>query len=170
MTALFALGWYMTTLSYYDPWYQRAFDWHKGAGMLFLALAAARLLWAMLERPVSAAHATAPWQRIAARSAHHLLYLMTLLVPLSGYLISTAKGDGISVFGWFTVPALLPTVDQGEELAGKFHYYLAFGTAYLVGLHALAAAKHQFLDRDGTLGRMVSGPSAPLQPEGRNAR
>ena len=170
MTALFALGWYMTELSYYDPWYKLAFDWHKSAGILFLGLAAARLLWAMAERPVAAAHGTASWQRGAARGAHYLLYVMTLVVPVSGYLISTAKGDAISVFGWFEVPALLPSVDQGEELAGQLHYYLAFGTAYLVGLHALAAAKHQFLDRDGTLGRMISGPTVPLQPEGRNAR
>jgi cytochrome b561 len=158
MVALFALGWYMTEINYYNPWYTRAFDWHKGVGMLMLGLALARLIWSRLDRGPALPEGMNALERAAARSAHFLLYAMTLLIPISGYFISTADGSGIDVFGWFEVPALLPASNGREELAGTLHYYLAFGTAYLVGLHALAALKHQFLNRDGTLSRMLGRP------------
>ena len=156
--ALFALGWYMTEISYYDAWYKRAFDWHKGVGVLIFGLALARLIWSRLDRGPALLPETSVLQRVAVHSSHFVLYAMTLLIPISGYFISTADGSGIDVFGWFEVPALLPPSKGREELAGTLHYYLAFGTAYLVVLHALAALKHQFVDRDGTLSRMLGSP------------
>ena len=158
MVALFALGWYMTEISYYDPWYKRAFDWHKAVGMLMFGLAAMRLIWSRLDRGPALLPETSALERFAIHSSHFLLYAMTLLIPISGYFISTAEGSGIDVFGWFEVPALLPASKGREELAGTLHYYQAYGTAYLVGLQALAALKHQFQNRDGTLSRMLGQP------------
>jgi cytochrome b561 len=74
---------------------------------------------------------------------------------LSGYLISTADGRGIDVFGLFSLPATLSGVENQEDIAGKVHQSLAFILVALVVLHALAALKHHFLDRDATLKRML---------------
>ena len=74
---------------------------------------------------------------------------------LAGYLISTADGRGISVFGWFDVPASITSIPEQEDVAGAVHFYLAWGLVILAGLHGLAALKHHFIDRDTTLLRML---------------
>jgi len=79
---------------------------------------------------------------------------------LSGYLISTADGRPISVFGWFEVPALLTSIPNQEDVAGLVHEYLAWGLVILAGLHGLAALKHHFIDRDPTLLRMFGRADA----------
>ena len=60
------------------------------------------------------------------------------------------------MFGLVEIPALFPAVKQMEDLAGKVHYFLAFGTAWLVAAHILAALKHHFIERDDTLNRMTN--------------
>ncbi|MNR57354.1 hypothetical protein D3C85_1781150 [compost metagenome] len=74
---------------------------------------------------------------------------------ISGYLISTAEGVAIDVFGWFSVPATLSGLPEQADVAGVIHFYLAWSLVVLAVLHALAALKHHFLDRDPTLTRML---------------
>jgi cytochrome b561 len=81
-------------------------------------------------------------------------------VMISGYLISTADGRAISVFGWFEVPALITSIPDQEDIAGLIHEYLAWGLVIFSGLHALAALKHHFIDRDPTLKRMLGRADA----------
>jgi len=77
----------------------------------------------------------------------------------SGYLMSTADGRPVEVFDWFSIPAL--THDKSlEKPAGATHEILAHVTILLVIVHALAAFKHQFYDRNGVLSRMWSGSSS----------
>jgi cytochrome b561 len=73
---------------------------------------------------------------------------------ISGYLISTADGRPISVFGWFEVPALITGIPNQEDRAGDVHFYAAWALVILAALHALAAFKHHLIDRDDTLRRM----------------
>ena len=156
LAAQFTLGWYMTELSYYDRWYHDAPAIHKACGILLWLLALLRILWAIYDRPPPLAAGMRNWERLAAKASHSTLYLMTLLIPLSGYLISTAKGHAIDMFGLLELPALFPPVEQMEDLAGKAHYFLAFGTAWLVAVHVLAALKHHFIEQDDTLIRMIN--------------
>lgn len=93
-----------------------------------------------------------------------LLYVLLLVLLLSGYLISTADGKPISVFGWFEVPALFSGAGQQADLAGDVHLWLAWSLVLLSALHALAALKHHFVDRDTTLKRML-GYRIPLTSE-----
>jgi len=92
-----------------------------------------------------------------------LLYLLLLAIVLSGYLISTAKGQGISVFGWFELPALITDLPQQADIAGKAHYWLAMILLGCIALHALGALKHHFIDRDSTLRRMLRPESSHSQ-------
>jgi cytochrome b561 len=73
---------------------------------------------------------------------------------MSGYLISTADGRAISVFGWFSVPATIQGISNQEDIAGAIHWYGGCFLMAMVGLHALGAIKHQIIDQDGTLSRM----------------
>lgn len=160
---LIGMGWWMVGLGFYDPWYHRAPELHKTLGMLALVLAVLRIGWAISERPPGLVESLHAWEKLAATAAHHLLYLVTLAIPVTGYLISTARGEGIDLYGWWEVPALLPAEKGREEWAGVLHAYLAYGTLALVGLHASAALKHQFIDRNGTLRRML-GPQVKQPP------
>ena len=90
----------------------------------------------------------APW-------AHGLLYVLLILVMISGYLISTAEGRPIEVFDWFAVPATLSGIEHQEDIAGEIHELLAFALIGLSLFHAGAAFKHHFHDRDATLRRML---------------
>ena len=96
-----------------------------------------------------------PWELRLASLVHGLLYLLLIVIVLSGYLISTAKGQGIDVFGWFTLPALITGLPEQADRAGLVHYWLAISVLVLAGLHALGALKHHFIDRDNTLRRML---------------
>lgn len=152
---LIGLGWYMVGLTYYDPWYNDSLTTHRALGMLVLALAVLMLVWRIYSRPPALVATIKPWERVAAKAVHATLYLMMLAIPITGYTISTSAGGTIPVFGWFEIPALYPVDEPLRDFAITVHYYLAYGTAFLIALHALAALKHQFIDRDGTLGKML---------------
>ena len=87
---------------------------------------------------------------------HRLMYVLMYLLLLSGYLISTADGRGINVFGLFTVPASISGLQNQADIAGEVHQWFAFTLIALVVLHVLAALKHHLVNRDQTLKRMLS--------------
>ena len=155
---LFLLGEWMEGLDYTHPWSISAPDWHRSLGILLLAVLLPRLAWRLL-RPVAPEGTHKPWERIAGRLMHSMLDIATLAVILSGYLISTADGRDVAVFGWFEVPALFTGVNEQESIAGMWHEWLAIALLVLAGLHAAAALKHHFVDRDRTLRRMLSPTS-----------
>ena len=149
--ALFGFGLWMTGLDYYDPWYRRAPDLHKSVGVLLFILMGLRLAW-RVGNPVPRAP---PRQRRLAAASHRLLYLLLFAVMIAGYLISTADGRPITVFGLFKIRATLSGLDNQEDIAGAAHELLAFALIGLAALHALAALKHHFIDHDRTLQRML---------------
>lgn len=150
---LFALGLYMVGLTYYDRWYQTAPNIHRSLGVIVGALMVFRVVWRAINIHPEAQGVS--WERIAAKIVHHLSYLLIFAIIVSGYLISTAKGQPVAVFGWFEIPALISGIDNQEDIAGLVHELLAYGMVGLVGLHAAAALKHHFIDRDSTLTRML---------------
>jgi cytochrome b561 len=152
--ALFALGWWMTGLTYYDAWYNLAPWWHRSAGMLLLAITLLRVLWRLFQ-PTPQDRGM-PWEMIAAHVGHWLIYALLFVVLISGYLISTAEGSGISVFGWFSVPALVSDLPDQATLAGEVHWYSAWALLILSLGHVLAAYKHHLFDRNDVLRRMVN--------------
>ncbi|WP_017938576.1 cytochrome b [Zestomonas thermotolerans] len=152
---LFGLGLWMVGLDYYSSWYRSAPALHKAIGLCLFAAMLLRLVWRFLSPPPPLLDSYGPLTRLGARLGHGLLYLGLFAVIISGYLISTADGRGIEVFGLFEVPALVSGLPNQEDVAGLVHEYLAWGLVSLSVLHALAALKHHFIDRDVTLKRML---------------
>jgi len=112
-----------------------------------------RLFWAAFSiRPEIIG---AAWERLVALIVHRAHYALMLGVMISGYLIPTGRGAGVDVFGWFTVPALLRFTERQGDIVGLIHWGFAWAVMALAGLHAAAALKHHFIDRDATLTRML---------------
>ena len=150
---LFALGLWMVELTYYDDWYRQAPALHKAVGILLFLTVALRLVWRLASsRPQPIGR---PWERRVAHAVHALLYVLLFATMSAGYLISTADGRSIDVFGLFSVPATVHGIDRQEDVAGVVHLWLAWILVLLAAVHALAALKHHFLDRDATLERML---------------
>ncbi|MFW9079516.1 cytochrome b [Pseudomonas sp. P2757] len=152
---LFALGLWMVGLDYYSTWRKDAPDLHKSIGLVLLGVMVLRVLWRFISPPPPTLQSYSRMTRIGAKFGHGFLYVALFAVMLAGYLISTADGVGIPVFGLFEVPALVSGLPDQADTAGVIHFYLAWALVIFSGLHALAAMKHHFIDRDATLTRML---------------
>ncbi|MHC8307794.1 cytochrome b [Pseudomonas sp. PB3P13] len=155
VVGLFASGLWMVGLDYYSTWRKDAPDLHKSVGLVLLAVMVIRVLWRFVSPPPSTLESYSRMTRIGAKFGHSFLYLSLFAVMIAGYLISTADGVGIPVFGLFEVPALVSGLPAQADTAGLIHFYLAWALVIFSGLHALAALKHHFIDRDATLNRML---------------
>ncbi|WP_407333744.1 cytochrome b [Enterovibrio sp. 27052020O] len=154
---MFAAGLWMVDLTYYSSWYKTAPHWHKSVGICIAALTVFRLIWRAVKGTPNIEGSR--FERTAAHAAHHTLYLLLFVIFASGYLISTSDGRPIDVFNWFAVPALGELFPDQSDIAGAIHYYAAFVLIGLAVLHAAAALKHHFIDKDDTLRKMIGGKS-----------
>lgn len=152
---LFALGLYMTSLDYYHPWYHAAPWWHKSLGLLTLFLLGIRLCWALIQSKPQPLIQHNPWEVWTARITHILLYLLLILICISGYFIATLKGEGIDFFGLFELSSVIESLEDPDDWIGGFHLWAAVALMILSLLHAGAALKHHFVDKDATLKRMI---------------
>ena len=152
--ALFILGLWMVELTYYDDWYKQAPFIHKSIGVSLFFLTLLRLLWRKLNSVPENLSTHSAVERSAAKFVHIALYVLLFSIMLSGYLISTADGRAIDVFNLLSIPATLYDIDKQEDIAGVIHLVLAIALISLVTVHAGAAIKHHFIDKDRTLKRM----------------
>lgn len=154
--ALFASGLWMVELGYYDNWYYEAPWWHKGIGVITAVLVVVRWLWLCLRQSPPALPSIPHWQRIVARVVHQLMNIAIILLFVSGYFMVTAKGDPLVVFNWFSLPAITSGKSGWSDIAGTLHLALAWFIISIAALHALAALKHHFVDKDATLKRILA--------------
>ena len=152
---LFVLGYWMVDLDYYSEWYRQAPALHKSIGMTLFIVWMGRIVWRYTQMTPQVLATHKSWEVKVAKLTHAFLYLLILLIMLSGYLISTADGRGIEVFSLFTVPSMGELIANQEDIAGDIHEWLAYIVIGLAVLHALAALKHHFIDKDQTLIRIV---------------
>jgi len=150
---LFAVGLWMVDLSYYSEWYRTAPHWHKSIGLLLAGLTLFRLFWKIVT--ASPKVEGAAYEVIGAKLAHLGMYAILLALFTSGYLISTEDGRGIDVFTWFTVPSLGALFENQADIAGQVHFYAAWSLIIIAAVHAIAALKHHFINKDNTLRKMI---------------
>lgn len=156
---LFGVGLYMVDLGYTDPLSNVLPEWHRSLGILVGGAIVLRLLWRLVSPPPEPLPNYQRIEHIMAMLMHWTLYALMAAIVISGYLISTADGRGVSVFDWFEVPAVTGRVSNLEDIAGEVHFWLAWALIVLSSMHALAALKHHFIDRDRTLRRMITPSS-----------
>ena len=153
----FTMGLLMTEMSL-SPTRLQYYSWHKWAGVTILGLATMRLLWRLTHAAPAYPQTMPGWQKTAANALHGLLYVLMFAVPVSGYFYTLAAGYPVVYFGLFELPVLIAKNDELKPVLKEVHFWLNMGLAASVGVHLAAALKHQFIDRDGILKRMM--PSA----------
>ena len=151
----FPLGIYMADLPL-SPTKLQLYSYHKWIGITVLMLAILRVLWRISHRPPALPASLPRWQQIATHAEHHSLYLLLLLIPISGWLMSSAKGFQTVWFGILPLPDLVAKNKALGNFLQETHELLNFTLMGLVSLHILAALKHHFIDHDGILVRMLS--------------
>lgn len=133
------------------------YDLHKSFGLLVLFLMVLRTSWMLSNpKPLSMPHSKF-WERIAEKSVHWIFYVVLFLMPISGWIMSTASDHIPRFFGLFSLPAPFVTVgnEQLAELMEDTHEALGYFLIFLIVIHVLAALKHHFIDKDEVLRRML---------------
>jgi cytochrome b561 len=157
--AQFPLGWWMQEIPKQPPGPRvEAFNLHKSAGLLIVALMLARIAW-RLAHPAPALPAMPRWQARLAHATHLMLYTALVALPLTGYLGSAFSGYPVRFFG-MTLPAWAGKDLELKEWMSTAHLTLAWALLLLFALHMGGVAKHMLVSRDGLLRRMGWGKSS----------
>lgn len=152
--AAFPLGVYMHELPL-SPGKLQLYSYHKWIGVSVFLLAVLRIAWRITHRPPPLPSAMPQWEQIAAHATHYLLYGLIFAIPLSGWLMSSAKGVQTVWFGVLPLPDLVSKNKELGESLKVVHESLNILMLGLVLTHAGAALKHHFIQRDGILARMI---------------
>ena len=151
---LLALGFYMSDLPL-SPDKLKFYSWHKWAGVTAFLLLAFRLIWRVTHRPPALPVSMPKFMQFAAHAGHLALYGLMIAIPLSGWLMSSAKGFQTVYFGLLPIPDLLDKNKELGDLLKSVHESLnLLFIAVLLG-HIGAALKHHFIDKDDILTRML---------------
>lgn len=129
---------------------------HKSLGVIVLILMLARLAWRSAN-PAPQPLGREPVLNTIAHLLHVVLYLLLIIQPLAGILMSQAFGYPVSVFGLFRLPSLIWQSPTLGAFFGDVHTATAVLLTIAVLVHAVAGLKHHFVDRDRTLMRMIHG-------------
>ena len=148
----FPLGLYMADLPL-SPQKLQYYSWHKWIGVTIFLLVLVRILWRIGHKPPVPVPMPR-WQLVAAEIVHYLLYVLMVIVPLSGWLQSSAKGIQTVWFGVLPLPDLVHKNKELGDALHEVHETLNYVLLLLFGIHLAAALKHQFIDKDHLLSRM----------------
>lgn len=150
------LGLYMADLQL-SPTKLQLFAYHKWLGISILILVVIRLLWRVTHRPPALPASMPARQQRFAHGITHGMYLLMFLVPLTGWLMSSAFGKPVVLFGiqQLQLPDLIGVSEQAGKFFKEAHEICNYIFGTLLSLHILASLKHHFMDRDDVLARML---------------
>lgn len=155
----FTLAVYMVDLPL-SPLKLKYFSWHKWIGITVFLLALARVAWRSTHRAPALPASMPAWQRRAAGALHGVLYALIVIIPVTGWLYSSAAGVPTVYLGVIALPDLVPKDKPLAELLKAVHVTLNYTLLVLVVMHVVAALQHHFIVRDEVLARMLPGVRA----------
>jgi cytochrome b561 len=128
---------------------------HKSFGMTVLMLAILRLLWRLKNPPPELPDHMTPLERKLARATHIAFYVLLFAMPLTGWMMSSAKNYSVSWFGLFTWPNLIGKNETAFDILRATHDTMSVILLSIAVVHILAALKHHFWNKDNVLLRML---------------
>lgn len=145
----------LTMGDYPDMIKKDVYFWHKSIGMMMLAAIIFRFGWRLYSKPPASLPSHKTWEKILAKTIHYLFYIALIVMPMSGWLMSDAKGYPVNVANLFTLPHLIEPNDDLGKLFRATHGYAGYVLIGCFFLHVAGALKHHFVDKDSTLKRML---------------
>jgi cytochrome b561 len=130
---------------------------HVTLGVSILLLTVLRIVWRIIHTAPAYPASMKRYEVVASKSLHGLFYILLIAIPLTGWIAFGGFSEEVpamaqaQVFGLFAMPQPPFT----GEWAGELHSLGANAAMVLIGIHVLAALKHQFIDKDGIFGRML---------------
>lgn len=127
---------------------------HKSVGVLILLLAIVRIMWRIKNKFPQPLSAMPSWQKMLANAAHWVLIIGTVMMPISGVVMSVGGGHSVAVFG---LELIAGTGIENIYFSKAGHIMHGLASKLIIVffiLHSVGAIKHQFMDKDGTLSRM----------------
>ena len=128
---------------------------HKSIGLLILLLASVRIFWRIKEGKLPSLGPVPRWQEISAASIHGILLLLTVVMPVSGIMMSVSHGRAVGFLGFTVIPSSNLDIAWLGQLAHVVHGGGKWAIIIAVAIHLIAAIKHQFIDKDGAISRML---------------
>jgi len=128
---------------------------HKSFGMTVLMLAVLRLAWRFANPPPELPSGMTPIETFLAKITHIAFYVLLFAMPITGWMMSSAKNYSVSWFGLFTWPNLISQSDDAFTFLRDTHEILSWTLLSIAVLHILAALKHHFWNKDNVLTRML---------------
>ncbi|AEC19625.1 hypothetical protein PT7_1085 [Pusillimonas sp. T7-7] len=150
----FAMGFYMEGLSL-SPRKLQLYSWHKWAGVTLLVLVTVRLAWRLSHPAPVFPQSMGSMARLAAHVGHWLLYGLMLVIPLSGWLMSSAQGFSVVWFGVLPLPDLVSKNAALGTILKDAHVVLNYTLLLAVLGHVAAALQHHLIKKDGMMTRML---------------
>ncbi len=137
---------------------------HKSIGILIFAVIIVRVVWRLCQGWPQTIRKYAQYEQILAKLVHWVLLISTVLMPVSGILMSGVGGHGIAIFGWellaphhssATPDQALPYNEFWAGVGESGHTIIGYVLIATIVLHVAGALKHHVIDRDATLKRML---------------
>lgn len=151
--ATFAVGFYLVDLPR-SPEKFELLNLHKSFGVAVFTVALIRVIWRFKEGPINSVATGPVWQNKAATLVHYTLLICTILMPISGIIMSVGGGHPVAFFS-------IELIAGGEKsewlnsLGKSLHFYTSRVVMVALALHVVGALKHHFIDKDNTLTRML---------------
>jgi len=126
------------------------YKYHKSFGLLILILSLIRLIWRFYHKPPQMPKNMTKIEIFLANSTHIILYFLIIAIPFSGWLMTSSSSFGIATmfFGLFEWPQISFIFNISHALMSRLMIFLLI-------LHILAALKHQFINKDKLINRIL---------------
>lgn len=154
----FGLAWTMDGMRL-SPAKLEIISWHKWVGVTVFLVVVLRLGWRLVNTTPTHPPDTKPLHKAAAALSHFLLYLILIVMPITGWIMSSAKNLPVVYLGLFQIPGPFAGDKAVARQMEEVHETLATVLLVLVAVHVLAALFHHFFLRDNVLRRMLPWPA-----------
>ena len=141
-----------------------AYRMHMSTGLVVLALSVACVAWRLLHKYPTLPQTMSLVSRMLAKTAHALLYLFIIAIPVSGWVVLSVRKKPAALFGQLNWPNIAYLEQMTREQRVRYYEFLlpahikwSYIGMCLVGLHILAALYHHFYRHDDVLMRMLPG-------------
>lgn len=163
LTLLMLIGSFTIAYSMVDmrisPRKLELYSWHKWVGATVFLIVILRLAWRLRNPAPPLPEGMSPLQRRLAGLSHGLLYTILIVMPLTGWVMSSARNLPLVYLGLIEIPSPFGVNQALGDALKTVHYYLSLALLFFVGIHVLAALQHHFILRDDGLRRMLPWPT-----------